>query len=223
VPGVRLDAEDGVSLEDGGGCSGTVAIVRLPHVSNFNEFDPIAGAVWLGAPDRTLYDTVIVPGTKNTVGDLHWMRAVGFDTWIRRQHAAGAQVIGVCGGFQILGETVDGEPGLGLLPAHTTTLPDKIVRPVRAVVDGDEFDAYEIHTGVTETPRDCTPFALVNGTPEGIRAGSCAGTYLHDALRSDAVLRRFGLHGSKREPPYDRLASWFALNANVQLFEELYL
>lgn len=224
VPGIHLDDEDGVSLDDQSQRTGSVAIVRLPHISNFNEFDRVSGTVWLSAPDRRLYDTVILPGTKNTIGDLRWMRAVGFDTWVHRQHAAGAQIVGVCGGFQILGEVVDGEPGLGLLPADTTMLPDKVVRPVRALVNGTPFDAYEIHMGVTDTPRDATPFAVVNGRPEGIRVGRCAGTYLHDALRSDAVLEMLGLQASaKREPPYEALAAWFQSNADTRLFAELYL
>ncbi|HYP05130.1 MAG TPA: cobyric acid synthase [Bryobacteraceae bacterium] len=224
VHGVALDDEDGVSLDDKSQGPGSVAIVRLPHVSNFNEFDRLSGAVWLSAPDRTLYDAIILPGTKNTIGDLRWMRTVGFDTWIQRQHAAGAQIVGVCGGFQILGEVVDGEPGLGLLPADTTTLPDKVVRPVRAMANGTCFNAYEIHMGVTDTPRGATPFATVNGRPEGIRVGRCSGTYLHDALRSDAVLQMLGLQATaKREPPYDTLASWFESNADTRLFEELYL
>jgi adenosylcobyric acid synthase len=135
VAGIALDQEDGVSLEDVSG-AGDVAIVRLPHVSNFNEFDRISGAVWIAAPDRTLYNTVILPGTKNTPGDLQWLRSTGFDTWIHRQHAAGAQIVGVCGGFQLLGESVDGEAGLRLLPTRTTTLQDKLVRPVQACFNG---------------------------------------------------------------------------------------
>lgn len=219
---IRLDDEDGVSLEDRKR-AGNVAIIGLPHISNFDEFDHLANAAWLSAPDRTLYDTVILPGTKNTTGDLQWLRAMGFDTWIHRQHAAGAQLIGVCGGFQLLGESVDGQPGLSLLPAHTTTMPDKIVRPVRAAIESAEFDAYEIHMGVTDVPGNATPFAFVDGRPEGIRVGRCTGTYLHNALRCEAVLERFNLQATKREPPYDALAAWFGLNANIRLFEDLYL
>ena len=60
---------------------------------------------------------------------------------------------------------------------------------MRAQIDGISFDAYEIHMGVTTTPADCEPFAIVNGEPEGIRSGRCFGTYLHDALRCDTVLK----------------------------------
>ena len=170
-----------------------------------------------------LYDTVILPGTKNTIGDLQWMKETGFDRWVLRQHAAGATVIGICGGYQILGETVDGERGLGLLPVHTVMLPEKTVRPVTAQLAGSTFEAYEIHMGATDSPADFEPFAYVDGQPEGIRSGRCFGTYLHDALKSDAVLRFFALEATERIPPYDQLASWFASNADIKLFEELYL
>lgn len=222
VHDIDLDEEDSVCLDDTPN-GGSVAIVHFPRISNFTDFDRIAGATWVTTPDHRWYDAVILPGTKNSTGDLQWLRDTGLDSWVLRQHAAGAKVIGVCGGYQMMGRSVDGHPGLGLLPVDTTMLPEKIVRPVRAQLDGTSFDAYEIHMGVTQTPIEREPFAHVNGEPEGIRCGSCFGTYLHDALRSDAVLQLFGLHVRDRVPPYDRLASWFASNANVRLFEDLYL
>ena len=219
---IALDEEDGVSL-DASRSDGSVAIVRLPRISNFTEFDRIANAKLIAAPERTLYDVVILPGTKNTIGDLEWLRAVGLDRWVLRQHSAGATIIGVCGGYQMLGESVDGVAGLGLLPVTTTMQPEKTVRPVQAEIDGVTFEAYEIHMGVTRAPYPCEPFATVDGNPEGIRSGRCLGTYLHDALRCDAVLSIFGLQGVKRVPPYDQLAAWFASHADLKLFEELYL
>jgi adenosylcobyric acid synthase len=219
---IRLDDEDGVSLDDKTS-GGVVAILRFPHVSNFTDFDRIAGVKWLASPDRKIYDTVILPGTKNTTGDLRWLRQQGLDKWLLQQHAAGATLIGVCGGYQMLGEDIDGEPGLGLLPVETVMKPEKTVRPVTAEIDGSSFVAYEIHMGQTSVPAECTPFALIEGRPEGIRHGRCFGTYLHDAFNSDVVIRRFGLEATARVPPYDQLASWFASHANVKLFEELYL
>ena len=151
------------------------------------------------------------------------MRERGLDKWVGRQHAAGAVVIGVCGGYQILGDAIDEEPGLGLLPVRTRMGSEKIVRPVRARVHDESFDAYEIHMGVTETPSDREPFAIVDGRPEGIHHGRCFGTYLHDAFRFDAVLQMFHFEAARRDPPYDRLASWFEENANLRLLEESYL
>jgi adenosylcobyric acid synthase len=219
---IALDEEDAVSL-DGSQSDGSVAIVRLPRISNFTEFDRIPNARLIAKPERTLYDLVILPGTKNTIGDLQWLRDVELDRWILRQHSAGASILGVCGGYQMLGESVDGTPGLGLLPVTTTMQPAKTVRPVRAQIDGVCFDAYEIHMGVTAARHECEPFATVDGQPEGIRSGRCFGTYLHDAMRSEAVLKRFGIQAIHRAPPYDRLADWFASNAGLKLFEELYL
>ena len=123
----------------------------------------------------------------------------------------------------MMGETVDGERGLALLPVVTRMLPEKTVRPVTAQFKGSTFQAYEIHMGVTDRPARCEPFAYVDGRPEGIRSGRCFGTYLHDALKSDAVLRFFALEATERIPPYDQLAAWFASNADIKLFEELYL
>lgn len=219
---IRLDDEDGVSLEEKNS-RGNVAILRFPHVSNFTDFDSISGVSWIAAPDRVMYDTVILPGTKNTTGDLNWMIETGLNKWVLRQHAAGATVIGVCGGYQMMGNTVDGQPGLGLLPVETGMMPEKTVRPVKAEIDGSSFDAYEIHMGHTIVPGNCEPFAFVDGQPEGIRHGRCFGTYLHGAFNSDTVLRHFGLEASERHQPYDQLASWFASNADIKLFEELYL
>jgi adenosylcobyric acid synthase len=219
---IALDEEDAVSL-DAAQSDGSVAILRLPRISNFTEFDRIANAKLIAKPQRTLYDVVIVPGTKNTIGDLQWLRDTELDRWIIRQHAAGATIIGVCGGYQILGESIDDTPGLGLLPVSTAMQPHKTVRPVRAQLNGADFDAYEIHMGVTSKPAGSEPFATVNGLPEGIRSGRCFGTYLHDAMRCEAVLYQFGLQAMKRVPPYDRLAEWFSSNADVKLFEELYL
>ena len=102
APDIALDDEDAVSLDGTGKADAPVAIVQLPHISNFTDFDRISGARWITAPDRRLYDTVILPGTKNTSGDLAWMRSNGFDRWVLRQHAAGAVVIGICGGYQML-------------------------------------------------------------------------------------------------------------------------
>lgn len=224
VADIGLDEEDAVSLESHAPSGDdSVAIIRLPHVSNFTDFDRIKGSTWVSAPQRRWYETIILPGTKNTIGDLHWMRKRGLDQWIRRQHSAGATVIGVCGGYQILGESIDGESGIGLLPVRTRMEPEKIVRPVQATLGVESFAAYEIHMGATETPANCQPFAHVDGRPEGIRHGRCFGTYLHDALQAAVVLRLFDLELVPRNPPYDRLADWFQNNADTRLFEELYL
>jgi adenosylcobyric acid synthase len=226
---ISLEDEDAVSVEGRSINGADVAIVRLPRVSNFTDFDCI-DADWITDPVRLLYSHIILPGTKNTTGDLEWMRERGLDAWVHKQHAAGAQIIGVCGGYQILGEwiTEAGRTvrGLGLLPVETVMQPAKTVRRAAAAIDGTTFEAYEIHMGRTRVRAGEQSFALVDGSPEGIRAGRCVGTYLHDSLRSPAVLQNLGIcgrDGRPRQETYDALARWFDENADTRLFQELYL
>ena len=226
---IRLDEEDAVTVEESHTGGAEVAIIRLPRISNFTDFDRIH-ADWIAEPVRLLYTHVVIPGTKNTVGDLEWLRVHGLDRWIRRQHAAGARIIGVCGGYQMLGESIteDGKTveGLGLLPVTTVMQPEKTVRRVAAASNGATFDAYEIHMGQTTVASAAEPFATVDGAPEGVRLDGCIGTYLHDALRSDAVLSSLGIRARpavSKERTYNDLAEWFQQNADTRLFEELYL
>jgi len=229
---IRLDEEDGVAVEGARPGGATTAIICLPRISNLTDFDQLDAADWITTPVRRLYDTIILPGTKNTVADLEWLRERGLDTWILRQRAAGAQVTGVCGGYQMLGRgiTEDGvtAKGLGLLPVDTLMQPEKTVRRVRASVDGAGFDAYEIHVGETRVDAGSTPFALLeDGRAEGVRHGRCAGTYLHDALRAAPVMASLGLaaraEGRSRDEQYNALANWFDTSANTRLFEKLFL
>ena len=226
---IRLEEEDGVSIETLSARGNEVAILRLPRISNLTDFERVE-ADWIGEPVRLLYSHVIIPGTKNTTGDLEWLRARGLDQWILRQHAAGAAIIGVCGGYQIMGRSIaEGDrtvPGLDLLPVDTTMLPDKTVRSVVASIGNQDFSAYEIHVGHTSVPSNSEPFAWVDGGGEGIHVGRCFGTYLHDALRSDVVLDALGIRAksaSSGDQTYDELAEWFAGNADLRLFEEQYL
>lgn len=229
APQIRLDEEDAVSVEAHGVTGSEVAIVRLPRISNFTDFESI-DADWVSEPGRLLYSHVILPGTKNTTGDLRWMRERGLDAWVLRQHAAGAQIIGVCGGYQMMGETITEAGrsclGLGLLPVDTVMQEEKTVRRVAASVHGGTFEAYEIHMGQTEIRPGTECFAVVDGNREGVRSGRCVGSYLHDALRSPAVLRELGLPfrtGTSRDESFDALACWFEQYADTRLFEEAYL
>lgn len=228
--GIRLEDEDAVALEGAGGCGAETAILRLPHISNFTDFDRVQ-ADWIADPVRRLYSHVILPGTKNTTGDLDWMRSRGLDEWVVRQHAAGAMIIGICGGYQILGESIEEDGrvhrGLGLLPASTVMQAEKTVRRVTATTPGGaRYEAYEIHAGKTHTEVGAAPFAWIGVRPEGLRVGRCYGTYLHGALRSDRVAAELGLNMDCAEPKektYDALAAWFDQHADTARFMELYL
>lgn len=231
-----IDEEDGVSVEDRGAGASDVAIVKLPRISNLTDFRLLPDAAWITRPLDRQFQTVILPGTKSTLPDLDWLRAQGLDGWIREQHRRGARIIGVCGGYQMLGEEIldpsqaDSEltegTGLGLLPVCTTMAAEKTTRTVRAALpSGIEFSAYEIHMG--ESVSRCAPFAFVEGRPEGARQGNVVGTYLHGALEDARVLsellgRPVAAMPSKDEA-YDGLAGWFASHANLQLFEEQFL
>jgi adenosylcobyric acid synthase len=182
---------------------------------------------------------VIIPGTKNTLDDLAWLRERGLDQWIHEQHQAGARIVGICGGYQMMGESVDdplavesnrgGANGLGLLRGRTVLASEKTTRRIRAVTpSGVHFDAYEIHLGVTTRPSDAEPFAtLADGIEEGVRAGRCAGTYLHGAIEDPLVLGELVGRpippAAPREETYEALANWFEANVDLGRFKELYL
>jgi adenosylcobyric acid synthase len=234
---VRLDEEDSVSLEGRLGGASSIAAIRFPRISNFTDFR-LLPVTWInGAVDRK-FEIVILPGSKNTIGDLAWMRAQGLDTWLRKQHAAGAHIVGICGGYQMLGERID-DPGhvesecdfaegLGLLPVATTLLEQKTTRTVTGRTRaGHSFQAYEIHMGETTCLADAPCFAYVNGEPEGMEWNRCLGTYLHGALEDPAVVEEYLGHRLAAQPSktevYDPLADWFGQYADPKLWSEYFL
>lgn len=187
VPWIRLDLDEEDSMSEklagrgagaGADTSVDIAVIRLPYISNYTDFAPlerlpgvtvryVAEASLLGQPDL-----IILPGTKNSIGDLRWLRESGMEARIR--DAAGRSLlIGICGGFQMLGrrildplgsETGGTEDGLGLLPVETLFSADKYTRQVHgtarqlpgvwAPLSGLPVSGYEIHMGRTEYPGD---------------------------------------------------------------------
>jgi adenosylcobyric acid synthase len=209
-----------------------VAILQFPRMSNATDFRLLTWADWLTSAPVTAdrYDFIILPGSKHTASDLAWLRDRRFEPWIRDQHVRGATVIGVCGGYQMLGCTIadpDGvesvaaddrlASGLGLLPIDTVLTPEKTTRQRRATTPGGvSFTAYEIHLGnTTAVPAPAaSAFATLNdGTPEGVRADRLIGTYLHGAFEHASVCAEiFGVPVDpqpSKEAEYDRLADWF--------------
>ena len=194
----RLNARDVVKPLD-------VAVIRLPHISNFTDFIPLEQHELLGvryvqrARELGAPDLVILPGTKNTMEDLLWLRQNGLEAAVRKLAQAQTPVLGVCGGYQMLGQTLDdpagtesGKPlslaGLGLLPTRTTFDAQKRRTQVRAVALGAPFagarmTGYEIHNGRTTVNGE--PFCrLADGTPEGCVCKNVFGTYLHGLFDS---------------------------------------
>jgi adenosylcobyric acid synthase len=227
--GVHLDAEDSLALDTSRRTSPSAgartAIVRLPHLSNATDFRLLTWAEWIDAPQAGDFDFVVLPGTKSTVDDLRWLRRTGLADWITRQHAARATVVGICGGFQMLGRSVadpaavegplSSARGLSLLPAETVITPHKRTEAVRAVLPNSVvFGAYAIHAGqTTALEENVEPFAVLDdGSCDGMRRPGVVGTYLHGALENPAVCEHlFGVRppADAKQASYDRLADWF--------------
>jgi len=188
----------------------------LPHIANFDDLDPLeaepAVALTRVRPGTALpgdADLVILPGSKATIADLAALRAAGFDVDIAAHRRRGGMILGLCGGYQMLGGVIrdpagiEGAPGsakgLGLLEVETELSADKRLEPVRGMThDGISVAGYEMHMGVTQGPDCGRPFArLADGTPEGAIAadGQVIGTYIHGMFCDDrqraAWLARF--------------------------------
>jgi adenosylcobyric acid synthase len=206
--GLGLDAEDSLDLalwDDPAPPLGadvlTVGVVYLPRASNITDFDPLVGEP--GVVVRPVYrpeemsgcDLVILPGTRATVRDLGWLRDRGFGPALARRAAAGQSVLGICGGYQMLGRTIDDEvesatgcvEGFGLLPVRTEFRSDKVVaRTHRDLDDGTALDGYEIHHGRVAVEDGVALFA-----DEGCVQGAVAGTVWHGLLENDDWRRRY--------------------------------
>jgi adenosylcobyric acid synthase len=203
-----------------------IAVIHLPRIANFDEFAPLAAepAVRLRYVERVEQlgqpDLCILPGTKTTVADLGWLRATGLADGVQALAAAGTPIVGVCGGYQMLGRVIrdaygaeserEAVDGLGLLPVETSFETSK--RTVRVTgrllatngplgaAEGAEVIAYEIHMGRSVAERDRAPLVRIDrrsGEPvqelDGLvtEDGLIAGTYLHGLFENDAV--RHGL------------------------------
>ncbi|WP_454286896.1 cobyric acid synthase [Rhizobium arsenicireducens] len=219
----RLPAEDLVVLERlaaGRRRALKIAVPVLSRIANFDDFDPLAAEAsvelaYIRPGERLPLDAalVILPGSKSTIGDLEDLRANGWDADLAAHVRRGGRVIGICGGYQMLGSSVsdplglEGESrtvaGLGLLDVDTVMAPEKTVR--NSLARSGEFDVdlsgYEIHLGVTEG-RDCARAAvIIDGRPDGARSpdGRVMGTYLHGLFSSDSyrarLLESFGISG----------------------------
>ena len=214
-----LPAEDAVDLARADTGSGFhIVCPMLSRIANFDDLDPLAAepSVRLtmippGTPLPADADLVILPGTKSTRGDLAFLRAQGWDIDLHAHVRRGGHVLGICGGYQMLGQGVadpDGlegtagdDTGLGLLDVHTRMAADKTLTRVTArhLATDAPIDGYEIHIGQTEGVDCQRPFCRIGDTADGAmsRDGKVAGTYLHGLFANDvfrkAWLAQFGL------------------------------
>jgi len=211
----RLPSEDSVVLERaaaGERKALKVAVPMLSRIANFDDLDPLRAepqveVVFVPPGQRLPEDAglVVVPGSKSTIGDLIRLRENGWDRDLAAHRARGGHVVGICGGYQMLGRTVrdpDGieggvreAEGLGLLDIETVMEPEKTVRNVsaRSVAFDVPLEGYEIHAGRTTGPDCARPVALVNGVADGATSadGRVFGTYLHGLFGADTFRARF--------------------------------
>ena len=239
---IHIEEEDSVSLAKKNAHLSTltsqlnVAVVLLRHISNFTDFDtlerdPRVNLFYTNnVSDISRADIIILPGTKATLDDLLELRRNGCAQAILQAHRDGHTVVGICGGYQMLGLTVsdplhlEGDieqlPGLGLLPIHTTMTTEKATRQVTFQFDGHECQGYEIHQGVSDTDQPI------------LQTDHCIGTYIHGFLDNQPVID-FLLKGKVKDAPmidyasfkeqqYDKLADHVRQYVDIpQLYEIL--
>jgi adenosylcobyric acid synthase len=217
----------------------------LPHIANFDDLDPLDAepAVELvrvrpGAALPGDAALVVLPGSKATIADLAALRDAGFDIDIAAHRRRGGMILGLCGGYQMLGRSIadldgfEGPPatveGLGLLEVATTLAAEKRLEPVRGTSsDGAPFAGYEMHMGVTQGADCARPFARrADGAPEGAVSadGLVIGTYVHGLFGDDrqraAWLARFSATATTRyeervERTLDALAAHLTTHIDI--------
>lgn len=206
---IYIDEEDSVALEQKrkqlAEDKVNVAVVLLRHISNYTDFntlerDPRVNLFYTNnTKDIEQADIIILPGTKSTLDDLLELRRNGCAQAIQRAHRDGKLVIGICGGYQMLGQTVNDPdgiegsinslPGLGLLPINTTMTTEKTTKQVTFEFNGQACQGYEIHQGVSNTDEAI------------LQTDHCIGTYIHGFLDNAPVIEHMlSKHVAQRSP-----------------------
>lgn len=207
LDGVWLDGEDTLAVGRWATRSAAdapdpvlrVAVVRMPRLSNATDVDALAAepGVAVSVIDDPIAlrsaDVIVLPGSRSTVGDLAWLRRTGLADAVRAAAAAGTPVIGVCGGYQMLGRSIrDGVEsataevaGLGLLPVDVRFAAEKCLATPTGSWAGESVDGYEIHHGVATVDPGAEPFL------DGCRVGTVWGTMWHGIFENDGFRRRW--------------------------------
>lgn len=214
---VAIDAEDSLALSSlqlkkpkQSENSIDVAMLRLPHISNFTDIDPLYDEPAVGVRlvsnlhEMQTPDLLILPGTKNTVEDLEWLKQSGMAEAIQRLAKKGTRIFGICGGYQMLGEllidpdAVEGDggtfEGLGLIPIETTFVHQKQTIQVKGTLeDGQQVSGYEIHLGRSKKTANIRSFIrLEDDRDDGVITdnGQIIGTYLHGIFHNRLFTRK---------------------------------
>ncbi len=203
----KLPAEDMMDIRSHAGGACKIVVPQLERMANFDDLDPLSAEpevtveiVPAGRPLPGDADLVLLPGSKSTIGDLAYFRAQGWDIDLYAHVRRGGHVLGLCGGYQMLGKTisdpdgVDGRPGqvdgLGLLDIRTVMAGKKQVtlRSATALPGREPVSGYEIHMGRTDGPDCARAWLQIEGRPEGAASanGRIRGSYLHGIFTSDA-------------------------------------
>jgi adenosylcobyric acid synthase len=240
LPDLGLDEEDGVALEDRPSAARRwknpetgplrpvrIGVIALPYMANFTDFDALAlepsvSLAFLEDPEEmAAADLLVLPGSKQTLDDLEWLDRRGFAQELRRLHKNGTPVIGICGGFQMLGSAIE-DPhgienqgkscernGLGFLPVRTVLHAEKTVRRVQGCLRSEflslglcpevRFEGYEIHVGETFYEPGSRPLAdivrqgIPGSVPDGAgsASGRVLGTYVHGFFDNDGLRHSF--------------------------------
>ena len=237
---IYIDEEDSVALEQKRRQLAmgkvNVAVVLLRHISNYTDFDTLERDPRVNLfytnniSDIQQADIIILPGTKATLDDLMELRRNGCAQAIQRAHREGKMVVGICGGYQMLGQTVDDPegiegsisslPGLGLLPIHTTMTPEKTTRQVKFMFVGHECQGYEIHQGVSDTDQAI------------LQTDHCIGTYIHGFLDNAPVIEHLlsskttASHAEQsladfKDEQYDKLADHVRQHVDINKIYEI--
>ena len=208
----KLPAEDALDLPRGGGVGRLhIAALVFSRIANFDDLDPLAQEpgvrltmVHAGQP-IPVCDLVILPGSKSTRADLAYLHAMGWDIDLAAHVRRGGHVLGICGGYQMLGQWIDDPdgiegpsgrtPGLGFLDVFTMMTPHKQLTRVQGhhLATGTAISGYEIHIGRSDGPDRARPFARIEGMAEGATSadGRIMGSYLHGLFSGDAFRSMF--------------------------------
>ncbi|MGE4611330.1 MAG: cobyric acid synthase [Paracoccaceae bacterium] len=208
----RLPAEDALDIRSAGDGPIKIAVPMLSRIANFDDLDPLklepSVTLIMVKPGEALPGDaalIILPGTKSTIGDLKYLREQGWDIDLQAHIRRGGRVLGICGGYQMLGNSIDDAEGiegstgrfdgLGVLNVETVMTPEKRLARVTGtdIASGTNISGYEIHIGHTDGPDCLSPVLKINGMDAGASSASglITGCYIHGLFASDSFRAAF--------------------------------